>query len=94
MPDQTTPPEAAAASAGDPLAAVREELAAANEEILRLRGRLVEINTELGTVRGQLTALEARSRRLTGIALGLWMRIPILNRLPHLVHSLFQRLRG
>ncbi len=90
MPDQTTPPAAPGASAGESPAEARAELAAANEEILRLRARLVEINTELGDARGRLTALEARSRRLTHLALGLWLRIPVLNRLPHLLQRLLR----
>jgi hypothetical protein len=85
MPDQTPPAEAAA---------VGEELAAANTEIARLRSLLVEMNTELGSARGELAVLRARSRRLSGILLGLWLRIPVLKRLPDLVVRRVRARRG
>jgi hypothetical protein len=93
MPDQTTPAETAAGG-GDSPAAVREELTAANAEIARLRGLLVEMNTELGSTRGELAVLRTRSRRLSGILLGLWLRIPVLKRLPDLVVRRVRARRG
>jgi hypothetical protein len=94
MPDQTTPPEAAAGSGGDPPAGVHEELAAAQAEIARLRGRLVEINEELGEARGELEVTRARSRRLSGVLLAIWLRIPVLKRIPDLVVRRLRARRG
>ena len=82
MPDQTTP--------ADTRSNPQEELARANEEILRLRDLLISKDVELGTALGRQLQLETQSRHL----LGLMARVSPRSGATRLGGAALRRLRG
>jgi multidrug resistance efflux pump len=78
----------------DELDRAREDLAAAKAEIARLRGRLVGLNEELGEARGELAVTRARWQRLRQAGLAVWVRVPVLGRIPEFIVHRLEARRG
>lgn len=70
---------------------LEEELAAAQEEILRLRDLLVGKDAELGAARGRAAEAEDRSQRVMNAATRVHSRLPGAMRV---IGAALRRLRG
>jgi predicted nuclease with TOPRIM domain len=82
MAEQVTPVEPSSGqSNGQEASELREELAGAQQEILRLRDLLIGKDAELGAARGRLAELEDHSQRLANVAERVQSRLPGLMRI-------------